>query len=298
MQEKKISHFKRARLLMNASYATLKADKELSILPLLSMMWSVLVIFAVSIAVIISIFVGSSTNDGSINGVYPFFALVLGYVLISFVATYFGAAIFSGATKRFNGENPTIKSSLSSAKSKIKPLFFYSLFTATIGLIFRILEERLPFAGVIAAYIFNAAWAIANIFSIPAIMSSGENLSPIEATKQSVNIVKKVWGENAIAQFGFGVFALFYILMVMIISGAIGALTTVIGASSSLAIIVALVLSWVGFVVVALIFSTLTSIVTAAVYYYATTGKSPEQFNIDILKQTITTKKSRKIFSN
>lgn len=287
----KLSHFKRGKLLTKGAWATLRADKELVMLPFISAIAGLIIIgsyFALTFTI-------TQHGNTHILAGGNIFAYILMYVLLSVMGHFFEGALFAGATERFNGGDPTVKSSLAAAKRRIKPLLVFSLFMGTIGLILNTIEQRVPLAGRIAIWLVNASWSVANIFAIPVIMSTQDDISPLEATRESVKIIKKVWGENVIAQFSIGLVALFAFLGVVVFGGVVGGLSTALfGDSAGLFIAAPLIILL--FIAVILVFSTLNTIIKAAVYHYAVTGTSPEQFSAELLRQTMTVKKSRKLF--
>ena len=63
---------------------------------------------------------------------------------------------------------------------------------ATVGLIFRLLEENLGKIGQIIAALAGVAWSITTFFVVPVL--AYENLTPIAAFKRSAQIMKEKWG--------------------------------------------------------------------------------------------------------
>lgn len=303
----KIGRIRRGWLLTKSSWHILRLDKELTALPLIS--------FFVALAALIPIaaiffmnatFVDSTAVDASTQTFYettlqPWQQLLLGfatYFVTTLVANFFGGAVIYGASQRFNGSDPTLRTSISGASRKIRPLILFSLMMTTVGLFFQILEERLPFAGALAAWLFDAAWNIANIFAIPVIVLSEGNVQPLQATKQSVQVIKKVWGEGIVVNIGIGIIALITYLVYMMISVAATVLAFSAGGGETVGapVIVVGTLSVLGLVALILIFTTLGSIAKAALYHYAMTGAAPGPFDKDLLRTTMTPKKARKIF--
>lgn len=88
---------------------------------------------------------------------------------------------------------------------------------------------------------------------------------------------------------------MFVILVFMIVSGLLLAGINLVLPG----LVVQIGFSVVGMGVIALIllFSTLSGIVKAALYHYATTGESPTTFNKNLLKASMTPKKAKKIFA-
>src|SRR5690606_38389921 len=58
----------------------------------------------------------------------------VGYLAVTFVVTYFGAVIVSGAHQRLTGGNPTLGSAFAQASSRLGQIFAWSMLTGTVGL--------------------------------------------------------------------------------------------------------------------------------------------------------------------
>jgi hypothetical protein len=295
---------RRGWAITKSSWQVLKLDKELAAIPLLAVIFGLLALFVAGIlfiatygltAGLVTIGTGSSVT----NTVAPGWVNALGVLLIYFVMTlignFFSGALIYGATERFNGGDPTVKSSLAGARRKFYPLAIFSLMMATIGLAFQALEERVPFAGRIAVWLLSAAWSVANIFAVPVIVLSEGSVKPLDATKQSVAIIKQVWGESVVANIGIGLIGVLAVsgywvgVIVLGFVGSVLHLPVAVGvAGATIAVI--------GFLILALGLSALSSIAKAALYHYATTGEAPESFNRELLHAAVTPKKARKIF--
>jgi hypothetical protein len=284
-----------------SSWRVLTLDKELMALPVVSLLVNI-----AAIAVIAAVSLGSIAGVEAAKGDtvsfhssagWPFYLLLfILYIVLTVVSNFFGGAIIYGATERFRGGDPTLSSSIAGVERKFRPLLLFSLMMATIGLALQVLQDRLPFAGSIIAAIGGAAWNIANIFSVPIIVLSDKDVRPFEATKGSVGVIRKVWGEGVIAQFGIGIISA---LSFMIYFFGVG-IIAIIGAALHLPVflgIALLVLGIIGFLVLIVVFTTLSSIAKAALYYFATTGQAPEAFNHELLRSAMTPKKARKIFA-
>lgn len=226
------------------------------------------------------------------------------YLTLTFITTYFSAALVAGLLQRFKGEQPTVKSAFSTANTHISSLFRLSLLTATIGFVLQSIEDRVPLAGKIATWIAGAAWSVASMFAIPAIVSTTENIGPINATRRSVDIIKKTWGETVILSIGIGLVSMLSIIAFMVTMGAAGILTASILSTTSAGTAVIGVslgaiglVGFVGLVGLTLLFTMLSAVVKAAIFHYATTGQAPQGFEQDILRASFTPKKARGVFA-
>ncbi len=304
----KIGRIRRGWRLTKSSWHILRLDKELTALPLISFVVAIVALIPFGLIlwqttdIITSstraITVEEPIYQSSLESWQLFILGFLAYFVTTLVANIFGGAVIYGATQRFRGGDPTLKTSIDGALHKIRPLILFSLMMTTVGLFFQFLEDRLPFAGALAAWLFDAAWNIANMFAIPVIVLSESNVQPLQATKQSVQVIKKVWGESIVVNVGIGVIAVITYLLYMMIAVAASMLAYGLGGSETISapLIAVGTLSVIGFVALILIFTTLGSIAKAALYHYAMTGNAPGPFAKDLLRTSMTPKKARKIF--
>ena len=306
----KLGRWQASKSLARSAWHVLKLDKRLVGLPIFSS------VIAVVLAVIVGavfFFTSSFTEraDGlemtgplvNFSWISVAFYLAI-YLLFTFVATYFSAALISGLLQRFQGKSPTVKSSLKTANEHISSLIMFSILTGVIGYILQAIEERVPLAGKVTTWLVGGAWSIASMFALPVIVSSKEKIGPFRATKKSIQIIKKTWGETAILSVGIGLVALISVVAFIATMTAIGALTSYVVSSigaNNLVVGVSLgavgLVGVVGLIALGLVFTMLSSIVKAAIYHYATTGESPEGFEKEIIRSSFTPKKASKVFS-
>jgi len=307
----RVGRIQRGWEITKSSWQVLKLDKELAGIPVISTIVSmvafipflILFVWLSDFGTAVDIASGATETQTSIDQ-WQLFAIFAGVmVVMTIIANFFAGALIHGAVERFRGGDPTIRSSLAGAKRKFRPLLGFSLMMATVGIILQLLEERLPIAGRIAAYLFDAAWNIANIFAIPVIVLSEENVSPLQATRQSVGVIKKVWGEGIVANLGIGLVGLSVIMLYLVSLGAITAIAVaaIAGITGSVPGAVWLALpigaAVIGLILIGVILSAISAIAKAALYIYATTGEAPGTFKRELLEASITRKKARKVFA-
>lgn len=302
--EPKIGRFKRSWMLLKSSWRAYKQDKELTALPLIS----TLLTLAVSIPVIAWAFVNhhlfvhdiTKTVDGAevqFKASTYVLAIALG-VVITAIGVIFSGALIHGALERFKGNDPTVRGSVNAAMSRTGSLLGFGLFSAVIGYTLSYVAERIPFFGAkIVAWLASSAWNIASFFAVPVIMTSDRPVNPVTATKESIGIIKKTWGESLIVSAGISIFA----VLGMTLYTAVFAVLLVVGAESGVnswilgggGVLAALV-----FVVLILVFTTLEAFAKAAIFHYATTGEAPAEFDARLVRSAFTQKKARKIFDS
>lgn len=314
MQEQiNTSKWQTSKSLARSAWHVLKLDKNLVKIPIMSGLFSLLIILIAGLVV----FMTSTFNLEAINDtdamVGPlvssswlsvvFYAIV--YLALTFSSIYFGAILMAGLLQRFKGETPTISSAFSAVKTHTLPLLWFSVLTGMIGYILQAIEERVPLAGRIATWIAGAAWSVASMFAIPVIISSNENIGPFRATRQSAKIIQQTWGETAILSVGLGLVSLVSVVAYMVMIGMIGFLASIVLNATSADVLIYSIsygaigfVGFIGFIGVMLLVSLLSDVVKAAIFHYATTGEAPEGFEREILRASFSVKKASKVFAS
>lgn len=266
------------------SWRVLMLDKELLVFPFLSGVSCVLV-FASFIAPLWATGVTEEVMAEQRNGEISQYHQILGYVLTFafyvvnyFVIIFFNSALVACAIIRFKGGNPTLRDGFVAAFSRLPQILGWALVSATVGLILEVIESRSSKAGQIIAALLGMAWSAVTYFVVPVIVI--ERVGPIEATKRSLAVLKKTWGEALTARFGIG-FYVFLVSLLGIVPIGVGVYLLVIGqaAIGGVAIGVGVVM----LILSSLISSTLNAIIRAALYLYAAEGQAPEAFDGELL---------------
>ena len=267
--------------LTKTSWSLLKKDRELLWLPVLSM----LTILAIVIVAAVVGFVTGSFDTGDDAQGLSGSAAVLGLVFV-FLATatvvYFEGALVAGAHERMTGGDPTVRSALSKAASRLPSLLGWALITMTVGLVLRFLRERLGWLGQILTFIAEAAWGVATYLVVPAIII--DDFRSFAGVKQSMSLVRRTWGENLIAQAGFGLLGFVLALPIILVAGLIAVLVPGVGA------IVGIVLGVVGVLAVSVVIGALGLYFKTALYEYATDGVAHGGYDIDQMQASFRSK--------
>lgn len=293
--EESSGRFRRSWQLMQSSWHVLKLEKGLITLPLIQ---AVIIVILSAVAVVAYIATLASTKGlesggNNLASVISYIPLVIFIVATTFVANIMAGAIIYAAFERFDGKDPTVGGSLRAAWSKRWPLFKFSLLAAGVGMILDAIRERVPFAGKVLTFFGDAAWAVASFFALPIIIREAQEVGPIEATKKSAALIRRVWGESLVVSAGIGIMSLIIIFAYTMLSVAIG---VVLAAIHGVVAIVFGVLAVIGLFIVAAALTALSAIAKAAVYHWATTGEAPVSFNQNLLRAAMTHKKARGIF--
>ena len=267
--------------LLKASFAVLQTDKELMLFPLISMIATAII----SLSFIAPIFFSGSFEHFSTNniGLSHYSVLFLFYVLMYAIVIYFNTALVGAAMKRLNGEDPTLSDGFRIATKNIGNILGYAVISATVGLILRLISERMGIIGKIFAFFSSLAWSLATFLVIPSFVV--ESIGPIDAIKRSSYLLKKTWGEQIAGvtgiSFFFGIltFGLAVIIVPIVIysfSHHLFFVGILIGAAFVLAMIFIGILS-----------STLNSIFIAALYRFASDGLESDFFDKQTLNNSL-----------
>jgi hypothetical protein len=298
-QTNKSGRFGRGWELAKSAWRVFRLDKELTVLPLIGTIVSIVAIagffgLAATISNNIDPNSTSSWDIGLGNWTWPFWFAF--YIVTTTIANFFASAVIQGAMTRFRGGDPTVRSSLAAVTRKFKPLLLFSIMMSTVGLLLDIVADRVPFAGRIAVWLVGAAWNIANFFALPIIIMDEKTVMPLQATRQSVGMVRKVWGESVVANVSIAAVGFLTTVLYTMLSGILVAVLAAAGLLNTASAIALLAVGILGLIILLLVFSVLSGIVKAAVYHYATSGEAPESFNRELLHAAMTPKKASKIF--
>ena len=276
--------FSRSWEITKLSFDVMKKDKELLLFPLFSIIFSMLFIAALLFPTVITFLIGGGTA-GTMQGLY-YVLIFITYLGLAFIATFFNVCVVYTAKKRFEGGNSRFGEALKFAFSKIHLIFMWSLLSATVGLILRILDNMANKSkGIgrvllkILVSVLGMGWSIITIFVVPAMVYN--NLSPFAAIKKSVQTLKKTWGESLIRHLGLGLIqGIFILLGLVAIVLSVFLMIKVNVAIGALILIIAIIY----IIVVALIFTVANSIFNTALYEYAEKGKIPAGYNKEVMQ--------------
>ena len=266
--------------LVKASWAVLRADKELIIFPIVSLVGLLLVSAAFFIPMVAAGLIDSIGGaDG--QGILTYIVLFLFYVVTYTVTFFANSALVGAALIRLSGGDPTLSDGFRIASEHAGKIVGYAIIAATVGMILRAISERSGIIGQIVIGLIGMAWSVATFLVVPVLVT--EDIGPIDAVKRSGSLLKKTWGEQIVGNFGIGtVFGLIAFGIVFLI----GMPLFMIGASSeSPALIIgAVIVMILLLMVVGLISSTLSGIYQAALYRYATDGEIGDFFDSDLIE--------------
>src|SRR5690606_18780227 len=189
------------------------------------------------------------------------------------IIIFFNCALVGAAMIRLDGGDPTLADGFRAARARIPSILGYAAIAATVGVLLQGLKNRDNFLVRIMAGALGAAWTLATFLVVPVLVS--RDVGPIDALKQSVALLKRTWGENAVGQVGIGAaFAVVSIGMLVLGLALMG-----LAAQVSVALGVAvLVLFVVALLLVGVYQAALSGIYSAVLYRYAVSHETPDAF--------------------
>jgi len=202
--------------------------------------------------------------------------LFLYYFANYFVIVFFNCALVACAMIRFRGGNPTVRDGLTAARERLGLIAGWAFLAATVGVILKVIEERVGFLGKIVIMILGAVWTIATFFVVPVLVA--ENLGPVDAAKRSAEMVRKAWGESIVGNVGIGLLTFLAMLLLVGPCAVLFAVLALKTGSITIAILGA-ILTVALAVTIQLVSSALTSILLSALYLFASGEKVPPGFD-------------------
>ncbi|HJR13588.1 MAG TPA: DUF6159 family protein [Rhodanobacteraceae bacterium] len=278
--------FARTWQLMDASWQMLKRDKRLVVFPLIS---------GAALAIIIALFAtpllvefgGHARPNGPISmSPQMYAAMFLFYFLDYFVIIFFNSALIACVLKQIDGEQPSLGYGLAFAWQRLPQILGWALMTSTVGILLRLLEEKVGFIGRIVVSLLGMAWSVTSFLVVPVLVVEGSG--PIESYKRSVEMLKRTWGEQIIGNVSFGlIFALFGVVPAIILF-----FIAIQAGKVALLVIAAILVIYL--VALGLIQSTLQTIYQVAIYLYAANGEAPAGFDSQLVADAFREKSARR----
>ena len=260
--------FSRSWGLIKASASVLRADKELMLFPILSSVATLLVLATFALPVFaLKLFADGFNVFGAVIGFAFYFCQYS-------VIVFFNSALVAAATIRLEGGDPTFSDGIRAAKARLPAILGYAAIAATVGVLLQSLKNRDN--NVIVRMIgsgLGMAWTLATFLVVPVLVN--REIGPVDALKESVVLLKKTWGENAIGNVGIGAaFSLITTLVVLL-----GILATFLAWQASMALAIGVAAAFlIGVLVLGVTQAALSGIYSAALYRYAVSHEAPAEF--------------------
>ena len=260
--------FSRSWGMVKASAAVLRSDRELMLFPVLSGLATLLVLATFALPTLaLRLFSDGFGLAGALVG----FAF---YFCTYSVMIFFNCALVGAAMIRLEGGDPTLADGFAAARSRLGAIVGYAAIAATVGVLLQAMKHRdNGFLVRMVGSGLGMAWTLATFLVVPVLVS--RDIGPVDALKQSVDLLKRTWGENAVGQVGIG--AAFGLLSFGAV--LVSVLLVVLAAQLSVGLAVAVgVACLVGVLLLGVYQAALTGIYSAVLYRYAVTQEVPEAF--------------------
>lgn len=266
--------------LVKQSFAILREDEELMLLPILSAISCVVVTVSLLAGSGVFFFPQIKAAIAAHGSWQPSNALLMVGVFLFYLANYFvivffNTALVSAASIRLEGGDPTVRDGLRAAWNRVGVIFQWSIVAATVGMILRMIEDRSSLIGRMVIGLVGVAWTLATFFVVPIL--AFENLGPVEALRRSAELFRSNWGEEVVGTFSFGL--IFFLLalpgfLLPVLGGSLaGGTGFTVGAS----------LMVIYFIFLAVVSSSTHGIFLAALYRYANQGRVSAGFSLSTL---------------
>ena len=267
--------------LAKVSWRVLRKDRELLVIPVLSFLASIAALALIWLPTLSAVDASGLAGESEDPGAILLVVGVITAMALSIISVFFNGALVAGAYERLSGGNPTVRSALGRAVSRLPGLLPWAILTGTVGLVLQAARERAGWLGRFVVNMVGMAWETATFLVVPAVVI--DDHGAVSGLKASASLLKRTWGENIAARVGFGLLGFIAIIPAVVVVAAAGALG---GAALVLGILVAV--PYVALLVVVL--TALNSVFQTALYLYATTGSIPTGFADSNLQASFSTR--------
>ena len=226
-----------------------------------------------SVVFLLLFFVPLVISD-AIGGGLEYVVLFTLYFATTFLSTYFSAALVHAANEAFHGREPRLRDSTYAVSGSLGPILVWSVISATVSVVFRILETSDNPVAAILRSLFAIGWAILTFFIVPVIVF--EEVTATSMFERSGETFRDTWGETLGA--GFGITAIVIGIGLVLVVAAIAVSVPVGAVLPGAGVILAVVLVALALAFTFLLSQTIWGIAKTALYLYAVEGTTPEQF--------------------
>ena len=277
--------------LVGMTFDVIKKDREMLLFPILAGIFSVIYSVAMLFPTVISHFLEAAGTSSFVWGPAQWASTFATYFGLAFITTFFNVCVVYTTKVRLSGGDATFGDSISFALSRFSRIFIWALVSASVGMLFRAIENTAQnvkgIGGILLSMvrsIFSAAWTVLTLFVVPAMVY--HDLGPIGALKSSAETLRQTWGESLVRHYGMGFASFLFIAL-----GVLGGVGVGFGMSAGLPSTIGLVLlGLIGVYIlgVVLVFNVANSVFNTALYHYASTRQVPQGFTADTMQGAFT----------
>ena len=237
------------------SFKIIGMNKSLLLFPVIS---------GILIMLIISTFVVGFWFFPQMAEMPPYLWFIVGfllYIIMFYISYFFQAALVACAYDTMEGKQPTIGYGIGQAKKRAFEIFKWAVISAIVGMILQAIESRFPFA----SRIIGVAWSIGTYFVVPIIVFEGDGAWA--SVKRSWAVLKGSWGETLVGNIAVGL--IFFLLALPVVLFFILAASFTNDYAQAFMAIAGIVY----LVFIAILSSTVSTVMRTALYRYAKTGQ-------------------------
>jgi uncharacterized protein DUF6159 len=305
-----MNKFQRSWLLLKSSLSVIGRNKQLLVFPI--------VVFACTVVIVAfflappvlrptgysytsaehwkSIYHSLFTETGGEGNTHVAFtpgALVyLGflYFVAMFIGTFCNVAFYHEILAALTGQPVSVGRGLKFACSKLGSILMWTLFAGLVGLIIKMIEERMALIGRIIGKLIGLAWSVAAVFVIPVIVREEGNANPLSVLQKSAGVLKRTWGEALIGYAGLSIANTFIALGSLIWLG--GAIAISMALHIYWFIAIAAIAWLLGLFAWSYVAGVASNVYRGALYLYASEGVIAAPYSQEILDMAWKFKKS------
>lgn len=278
-----VGRFRRSWALAGVALGLIRRDRGLLVFPLLS---------GAAALMVIASFVLPLWDQGRLEAwvdqpaALAYGWMFLFYVAMYFVTLFFNTALASVALLHLAGSPATWRDGLARASARLPAIFGYAVLAATVGILLRMLEERLGWIGRAVTAVLGVTWTVVTFLVVPCLAAEGRG--PVDTLRESGRLLRTTWGENLIGQGGIGA----AVVMIYVLVGVLGIVGLVAAESvaGSAGLVVALMILVAALVALAVVHAAMQGTYAAALYVYATRQQAPPGVPAALLAEAFTQK--------
>ena len=212
------------------------------------------------------------------------------YFIAMFIGTFCNVAFYHEILAALTRQPVSVARGLKFASSKLGSILMWTLFAGLVGMLIKMIEERMPLIGRIIGRIVGIAWSVAAVFAIPVIVREESNANPLAVLQKSAGVLKRTWGEALIGYAGLsianGLIALGSVLW-------LGGTIAVSALLHNFVMIPVAVVVWLcALFIWSYVAGVASNVYRGALYLYASEGVVAEPYNQEILNMAWKFKKS------
>ena len=174
---------------------------------------------ALALPFLLAVF-GMRLANGPHWGSNSWLLVFLWYCGASFITIFFNCALAACVQLRFAGEDPTLGDGLRRAAARVHTIFLWSLVSATVGQLIRLVETRAGWTGRLLMGFAGLSWGMATYLVVPVLVM--EDAGVMDSVRRSASLLRQTWGEQLVSGLAFGWLVLLYAIPGIVL-GAFGA---------------------------------------------------------------------------